>query len=115
MYGHVPGIYSEAETLLGMDQYPIGRLRPLIWEAIQWKCDRMSVYACEGGSVNILDVGESWGSHLDEVVLCDPSIPVLLEYSQCSLVVLHLAECVLINDHIIVCIDEDAWCYPRLA
>ena len=115
MYGHTPGIYGEAETLLGTDQYPIGRLRPSIWEVIQWKCDRMSAYAREGGSVNIPDVGESWGGHLDEVVLCDPRIPVLLECSQCSLVVLHLAECVLVNDRIVVRIDEDAWRYPRLA
>ena len=75
----------------------------------------MSTYAREGGSVNIPDVGESWGGHLNEVVLCDPSIPMLLEYSQCSLVVLHLAERVLVNDHIVVRIDEDAWHYPRLA
>jgi len=115
MYGHAPGIYGETESLLGTDQYPIGRLRPSIWKGIQWKRDYMSAYACEGGRVNRPDVGESCSGHRDEVVLCDPSIPVLLEYSQCSLVVLHLAERVLVNDRIVVRIDEDAWRYPRLA
>lgn len=75
----------------------------------------MSAYACEGRKVNIPDVRESCGGHRDEVVLCDPSIPVLLKYSQCSLVVLHLAERVFVNDSIVVRIDEDAWRYPRLA
>src|SRR5260221_12615279 len=114
MYGHAPGIYGEAETLLGTDQYPIGRLRPSIWEDISWKRDRMGAYAREGGRVNIPDVGESCGGSRDEVVLCDPSIPVLLECSQCSLVVLHLAERVLVNDRIVVRIGEEAWRYPRL-
>lgn len=68
----------------------------------------------KSGRVNIPDVGESCGGHRDEVVLCDPSIPVLLEYPQCSLVVLHLAERVLVHDRIVVRIDEDARRYPWL-
>ena len=68
----------------------------------------------KGGRVNIPDVGESCGGHRNKVVLCNPSIPVLLEYRQCSLVVLHLAERVLVLDRIVVRIDEDARRYPWL-
>ena len=65
--------------------------------------------------VDIPDVRKSCGGHRNEVVLSNPSIPMLSEYSQCGLIVLLLAERVLIDDRIVVCIGEDAWRYPRLA
>jgi hypothetical protein len=66
--------------------------------------------------VAVPDVGESRppAGHSNELVLSNPSIPMLYEYSQCSLIVLHLAERVPVDDRIIVRIHEDAWRYPRL-
>ena len=61
------------------------------------------------------DVRESCSGYRDKVLLRHPGIPVLLEYAQCSVVVLHLAKRILVNNGIVVRIDKDAWRYPRLA
>ena len=61
------------------------------------------------------DMRESCASDRNKVLLCNPSIPVLLKHVQCVLVVLHLAEREFVNDRVIVRINKNAWCYPRLA
>jgi hypothetical protein len=57
---------------------------------------------------------ESCTSDGNEVILCNPSIPVLLKHAERGLIVLQLAERVFINNCIVVRTIEDTWCYPRL-
>lgn len=52
--------------------------------------------------------------HLPEVVFNDPGLPMVLQHVQSGLLVLHLAECVFIDDVVVPCIFEDARRYPWL-
>ena len=58
---------------------------------------------------------ESRGGDRNKVLLCHPSIPVLLKHIQPVLIVSHLAEREFVNDRIVFVINENAWGYPRLS
>lgn len=52
--------------------------------------------------------------HLPEVIFNDPGLPMIFQYAQGILLVLHLPKGVFINDGIISRVLEDAGRYPRL-
>jgi hypothetical protein len=64
--------------------------------------------------LDVPDVVQTGRAHLPEVIFNDPGLPMIFQYAQGFLSILHLPKGVLIDDGIISCVLEDARRYPRL-
>jgi hypothetical protein len=64
-------------------------------------------------SLGSLESGEMKGptGNLCNVVLLDPRVPVVDERIACSVVILVLAKCPLVNDSLVPRVFEKRWCY----